>query len=94
MLARELGSIDRLLGATVEELQAIDGIGPDRATSIAEWFDDKANRMLVELVQTMTRDGFRLDGSFQPRPMGSHAGFGLDALCLVHGDGTYRREEV
>src|SRR5436190_385047 len=46
--ARELGTIDRLLGATVEELQAIDGIGPDRAASIAEWFEDKANRSLVE----------------------------------------------
>src|SRR5216117_74122 len=48
VLARELGTIDRLLGATVEELQAIDGIGPDRAASIAEWFEDKANRKLVE----------------------------------------------
>src|SRR5207253_7994607 len=46
VLARELGTIDRLLGATVEELQAIDGIGPDRAASIAEWFEDKANRRL------------------------------------------------
>jgi len=48
VLARSLGTIDRLLGATVEELQAIDGIGPDRAASIAEWFEDKVNRKLVE----------------------------------------------
>jgi DNA ligase (NAD+) len=47
VLARELGTIGRLLGATVEELEAIDGIGPDRAASIAEWFAEEPNRALV-----------------------------------------------
>jgi DNA ligase (NAD+) len=47
VLARELGAIGRLLGATVEELEAIDGIGPDRAASIAEWFAEEPNRALV-----------------------------------------------
>jgi DNA ligase (NAD+) len=47
VLARELGTIGRLVGATVEELEAIDGIGPDRAASIAEWFADEPNRTLV-----------------------------------------------
>src|SRR5438094_2010922 len=55
VLARELGTIDRLLGATVEELQAIDGIGPDRAASIAEWFEDKANRSLADELRGLGR---------------------------------------
>jgi DNA ligase (NAD+) len=46
-LARHFERIDRLLDATQEEIQDVDGIGPDRAESIAEWFADDANRALV-----------------------------------------------
>jgi DNA ligase (NAD+) len=46
-LARHFESIDRLLAATQEDIQEVDGIGPDRAESIAEWFADDANRALV-----------------------------------------------
>jgi DNA ligase (NAD+) len=66
VLARELGTIDRLLGATVEELQAIDGIGPDRAASIAEWFEDKANRRLVEELRDL---GLRMETGEEDRPV-------------------------
>jgi DNA ligase (NAD+) len=66
VLARELGTIDRLLGATVEELQAIDGIGPDRAASIAEWFEDKANRKLVEELREL---GLRMEAGEEERPV-------------------------
>jgi DNA ligase (NAD+) len=66
VLARELGTIDRLLGATVEELQAIDGIGPDRAASIAEWFEDKANRRLVEELREL---GLRMEAGAEDRPV-------------------------
>jgi len=66
VLARELGTIDRLLGATVEELQAIDGIGPDRATSIAEWFEDKANCNLVEELRGL---GLRMEIGEEERPV-------------------------
>ncbi len=41
--------------------------------------------MRVDLVQTTTRDGLRLDGSYQP-PAGS-AAVPVDAFCLVHGTG-------
>ncbi len=66
VLARELGTIDRLLGATVEELQAIDGIGPDRAASIAEWFEDKVNRKLVEELREL---GLRMEAGEEDRPV-------------------------
>jgi DNA ligase (NAD+) len=46
-LARHFERIERLLEATQEEIQDVDGIGPDRAESIAEWFADDANRALV-----------------------------------------------
>ena len=43
-LARHFGSIDALLAAGPEELMECEGIGPDRAESIAEWFADDDNR--------------------------------------------------
>ncbi len=46
-LARHFETVDRLLDASQEEIQEVDGIGPDRAESIAEWFSDEQNRALV-----------------------------------------------
>jgi pimeloyl-ACP methyl ester carboxylesterase len=42
--------------------------------------------MPVELVQTTTRDGLRLDGTWQAAPSGVAPG-PVDAFCLVHGTG-------
>ncbi len=47
-LARHFGSVDGLLEASQEEIQEVDGIGPDRAESIADWFSDEQNRTLVQ----------------------------------------------
>jgi DNA ligase (NAD+) len=66
VLARELGTIDRLLAATIEELQAIDGIGPDRAASIAEWFEDNANRKLVAELREL---GLQMEAGEEERPV-------------------------
>jgi pimeloyl-ACP methyl ester carboxylesterase len=43
--------------------------------------------MLVDLVQTTTRDGVRLDGIFQAPSSSDGSGVGVDGLCLVHGTG-------
>jgi len=47
-LARHFGSVDRLLEASQEEIEEVDGIGPDRAEAIAEWLADEENRALVD----------------------------------------------
>jgi DNA ligase (NAD+) len=47
-LARHFGSVDRLAAAAPEEIMECEGIGPERAEAIAEWFEDDANRKLVE----------------------------------------------
>ena len=46
-LARHFGTVDRLMEASQEEIEAVEGIGPDRAEAIAEWFSDEENRRLV-----------------------------------------------
>jgi len=47
-LAAHFRSIDGLMNAAQEEIQEVEGIGPDRAEAIAEWFSDEENRKLVE----------------------------------------------
>src|SRR5690242_5782927 len=46
ILAHELGSLERLMSATVEELDAIPEIGLTVAESVRDWFDDEGNRAL------------------------------------------------
>jgi DNA ligase (NAD+) len=46
-LALHFGNVDALMDATQEELVEAEGIGPERAEAIAEWFRDDENRRLV-----------------------------------------------
>jgi DNA ligase (NAD+) len=46
-IARHFESVDRLLEASQEDLVEVEGIGPERAEAIAEWFSDEQNRQLV-----------------------------------------------
>ena len=48
ILAHELGSLDKLASATVEELDAIPEIGLTVAESVRDWFDDEGNRALCD----------------------------------------------
>jgi DNA ligase (NAD+) len=64
-LARHFETIDRLLDSTQEEIQEVDGIGPDRAESIAEWFADEQNRALVAELREL---GLRFEIAEEERP--------------------------
>lgn len=46
-LARHFGSVEALLAASQEEVERVEGFGPDRAELVAEWFGDEENRALV-----------------------------------------------
>jgi len=65
-LARHLGSAERLAAASQEEIEAVEGIGPDRAEAIAEWFSDDDNRALVEELRVL---GLRLEAGAEERPI-------------------------
>jgi DNA ligase (NAD+) len=64
-LARHFGSVERLQAATQEEIQEVDGIGPDRAEGIAEWFADEQNRVLVAELREL---GLRFELGEEERP--------------------------
>ena len=65
-LARHFGSIDRLAQARQEEIQEVEGIGPDRAEAIAEWFADEANLRLVAELREL---GLTLEAGESERPV-------------------------
>jgi DNA ligase (NAD+) len=52
-LARHFENVDRLMGASQEEIVEVEGIGPERAEGIAEWFSDDANRQLVDELRSL-----------------------------------------
>jgi DNA ligase (NAD+) len=64
VLARHFGDVDRLLAATPDELEGVEGIGPDRAESIAEWFADEQNRALVAELREL---GLRFEAGAEDR---------------------------
>mgnify|MGYP006424295933 CR=1 FL=1 len=50
-LAARFGSLDALMEADEEALEAVDGVGPVMAQSIRVWFQDPDNRALVEALR-------------------------------------------
>jgi DNA ligase (NAD+) len=65
-LARHFGSVDRLAAASQEEITECEGIGPERAEAIAEWFADEDNRRLVEELRAL---GLRFESGDEDRPI-------------------------
>jgi DNA ligase (NAD+) len=65
-LARHFGSIERIAEAAPEDIQEVDGIGPERAEAIAEWFSDKEN---LRLVGELRKVGLRLEAGPEERPV-------------------------
>jgi DNA ligase (NAD+) len=47
LLAQRFGSLDSLAGASPEELERVEGVGPVMAGSVGAWFEDERNRELV-----------------------------------------------
>jgi len=65
-LARHFGTVDALMNATQEELVEAEGIGPERAEAIAEWFRDDENRRLVEELRAA---GLRFEAGEEEQPV-------------------------
>jgi DNA ligase (NAD+) len=65
-LARHFGTVDALMQAAQEDIQEVEGIGPDRAEAIAEWFAEEENRALVEELRGL---GLRFEVGEEERPV-------------------------
>jgi DNA ligase (NAD+) len=65
-LAAHFGSIDKLASASQEEIQEVEGIGPERAEAIAEWFSDEEN---LKLIQELRELGLRFETGDELKPV-------------------------
>jgi DNA ligase (NAD+) len=64
-LARHFETVDRLLEADQGVVEEVDGIGPDRAASVAGWFAEERNRALVEELREL---GLRFELGDEDKP--------------------------
>jgi DNA ligase (NAD+) len=67
VLADHFGSIDEIERASLEELQQVREIGPVLAASVRSWFDEPANR---ELIDGFRQAGLKLKGERKVAPAG------------------------
>lgn len=90
LLARAFGSIDALAAASVEEIDAVPGIGPAIARSVYEWFHDPMNLGLIEKLRAA---GVRLaeEAPTGPAEQGPLAG---RTIVLTGGLATLSRDEA
>ncbi len=65
-LTRHFGGVELLAEASQEEIQEVEGIGPERAEAIAEWFAENENLALVE---ELKRLGLRFEAGPEERPI-------------------------
>jgi DNA ligase (NAD+) len=65
-LALHFGNVETLMNATQEELVEAEGIGPERAEAIAEWFRDDDNRKLIAELKEV---GLQLEVSDDEKPV-------------------------
>jgi DNA ligase (NAD+) len=90
VLADAFGSIDTLMAASEDEIDAVPGIGPEIAATVREWFDDPEN---VALIEKLRAAGVRLQDERTaveegPKPLAG------TTIVLTGGLATMSREEA
>ena len=65
-LARHFRNVDAIASAPQERIEEVEGIGPERAAAIAEWFADDANTRLIEELREL---GLRLESGEELKPV-------------------------
>ena len=64
-LARHFENVDAIMNATPEDILDVEGIGPERANAIAEWFADEDNRALIAELREL---GLRFEAGDELKP--------------------------
>jgi len=88
LLARSFGHLDRIMAASVDELVAVDGVGPVIAQSVHDWFADARNR---EVIERLRAAGVNFEG---PPPAEAPQTLAGMSVVVTGTLGGYTREEV
>ena len=76
LLIQSLGGIDELAGASIERLESIEGIGPQTALAVVDWFGREKNQVILEKLRTAGLN-------FQAAQSKGEAGSSLEGLTFV-----------
>jgi DNA ligase (NAD+) len=90
VLARSFGSIDTLMEASEDQIDAVPEIGPEIAATVREWFDDPGN---VALIERLRAAGVRTADERVVADEGPRALEGT-TIVLTGGLATMSREEA
>jgi DNA ligase (NAD+) len=89
VLADHFGSIDEIERASLEALQQVREIGPVLAASVRSWFDEPANR---ELIEGFREAGLKLTGERKVAPAGPQPLAGMTYVITGEVTGMSREE--
>jgi DNA ligase (NAD+) len=89
VLAEHFGSVDAIERASLEELQQVREIGPVLAASVRSWFDEPANR---ELIEGFRQAGLKLIGERKVAPSGPQPLLGKTFVITGELTGMSREE--
>ena len=78
LLAGNFGSLDGIADAAKETLESIEGIGPNIAQAIVDWFDQDTNKLIVERLKR-----FGLDPRIEIQPKEAKEDLPLFGLNIV-----------
>lgn len=92
LLANEFGAMENLRQATPERLAQIEGIGPERAASIHDWFHSMIGR---ELIDDLLELGVKMDQPKKAAPVGMSGNALAGKTLVVTGTlSRYGRDEI
>jgi DNA ligase (NAD+) len=89
-LARELGHLDRIAAGSVDELVAVEGVGPILAQSVQQFFARDRNR---EVIEKLRAAGVNFEGPVAATPTEEQTLEGL-TVVLTGGLEGFTREEA
>ena len=91
-LAKEFGSMDALSAATVERLAEVEGIGPERAKRIHDYFQSPLG---IGLIAELKKLGLKMEEEKPPAPVGIVGDALAGKSIVVTGTLTrYQRDEI
>jgi DNA ligase (NAD+) len=88
LLARRFGSLEALESASLEEIEAVHGVGPTIAASVREYFDDTRVRLLLKRLR---KYGLRMD---EPRKASVSSAFRGQTVVITGTLPTLSRPEA
>ena len=89
LLVKQLATMDALMKASVDELQTIQGVGPQIADSVRRFLDDKHNSKIVEKLR---KAGLRFEEKLEPAARQSP--FSGKTIVLTGSLSTLSRDEA